>query len=59
MVGVNKAGCIACGLCFGNYSDMFELWPDGKAQVKKVPVSKEDFAIYEEAKSNCPVQAIE
>jgi ferredoxin len=59
MVGVNQAWCIACGLCFGVHSDLFEVWADGKAQIKKLPITDEEIDEYEEAKGNCPVQAIE
>lgn len=59
MVGVNKEWCIICGLCFGNHSNLFELWADGKAQLKKLPITDEELDEYDAAKNDCPAQVIE
>jgi len=50
---INKELCIGCGACVSICSEGFEM-SDGKAVVKK-----DDESCINEAKENCPVNAIE
>ena len=53
---VNEA-CIACGLCIGICSDVFQMGGDGMAHGSEF----EDDSLFgpvEEARDSCPVSAI-
>ncbi len=52
-------GCIGCGLCTGTCPMVFSMTKDGVAKAidTDVPVSVLEEA--EEAKNNCPAEAIE
>jgi ferredoxin len=51
--------CIGCGLCASECPEIFEINDDGVAQAKDVEVSEDELVSAEDAKDNCPVEAIE
>lgn len=58
MVQVDKDACIACGLCFGTYQNLFHFGDDGKASVVKQPETDEEEKMVQDAIDACPVGAI-
>ena len=54
-VFVNK-GCIGCGLCAGTCPSVFSMTEDGVARAIDTDVPADTL---EEAKNNCPAEAIE
>lgn len=55
---IDRDGCIACGLCCETCPEVFEMAPDGYAEVhvEEVPEDAKDSAF--EAQENCPVSVI-
>ncbi len=53
-ISVDKEKCIGCGAC--TMCDNFELGDDAKAVAKQAQV--EELGCNQEAKDNCPVEAI-
>lgn len=51
--------CIGCGLCSETCPDVFEMTDDGLAMAVDAEVSSIDEDAAEEARLNCPVEAIE
>lgn len=56
MISINKKKCIGCGACVSACGEVFELGPDGKAQIKKNADKK--LKCIKEAIEICPVEAI-
>ena len=52
------AECIGCGLCVSTCPGVFEMGPEGKAQVMADPVTPDAEAEAEAAAVGCPVGAI-
>lgn len=51
--------CISCGQCVDTAPDFFTENPEsGTMYVKKQPSTADEISICNEAKSNCPVEAI-
>jgi len=57
-VFVNK-GCIGCGLCAGTCPSVFSMTEDGVARAIDTDVPADTLEEAEEAKNNCPAEAIE
>ena len=56
---VNKDKCIGCGLCASVCPDVFDMDENGeKAKVIAQEIPKTSEASADEAKDNCPVDAI-
>jgi ferredoxin len=55
---IEREGCISCGLCAETCPEVFEIAPDGFAEVHAgdVPEKAEERAV--EAQENCPVSVI-
>ena len=53
MTKIDQEKCIGCGQCAGNYSDIFQMGVDGKAEVINNVLDCPDDIIEE-----CPVEAI-
>lgn len=51
--------CIGCGLCSETCPDVFEMTDDGLARAIDAEISSIDEDAAEEARLNCPVEAIE
>jgi len=56
---VDKEKCIGCGLCVSLCPDVFEIGEDGKSQIIKGADLEKNEKCIQEAKSGCPVSAIE
>lgn len=56
---VDQDTCISCGLCIATCPEVFEFNDDGKSYViaEVIPEDSEESA--KEARSGCPVQAID
>ena len=52
-------GCIGCGLCAGTCPEVFSLTKDGVAKAIDADVPPSALSAAEEAKNNCPAEAIE
>ncbi len=59
MVKINKEKCIGCGLCVSVCPNVFELGDDNKSQIKEGADLKQNEKCIQEAKSSCPVEAVE
>ena len=57
MVFVNE-NCISCGVCEAMAPMIFKV-EDGTSKVIKQPETPEDKDSYQQAKSACPVEAIQ
>ena len=55
MIVVNKDLCIGCGTCAALCPMTFQIGADGKSEV----FNQDDVVCAENAKSSCPVQAID
>ena len=54
---VNEELCVGCGLCANDCPDVFEMEND-KAKVKANPVPESSLDCCNQAKQDCPVEAI-
>ena len=52
-------GCIGCGLCAGTCPEVFSLTAEGVAAAIDADVPPSALNAAEEAKNNCPAEAIE
>ena len=52
-------GCIGCGLCAGTCPGVFSMTEDGVAKAIDADVPASALEEAEEAKNNCPAEAIE
>jgi len=50
--------CIACGACVSEAPNNFEMNDDDMAYVKKQPEGDDELKACENAKEECPVEAI-
>ena len=50
--------CIACGMCISEAPENFDMNDDDMAYVKKQPEGDEELEACEDAKDECPVEAI-
>ncbi len=50
--------CIGCGLCAGTCPAVFTLTDAGKAEAMEGDIPHGEFGNTEEARDNCPVEAI-
>lgn len=55
----NKKKCIGCGACTAFAPNHFKLNNEGKVDLKKDKVTKEDIKKLKQAEQNCPMQIIE
>lgn len=56
-VSIDRAGCIACGLCEQTCPEVFELAEDGLAAVREQPDEAME-ALAKTAADSCPVSVI-
>ncbi len=54
-----NSSCIGCGLCTGICPEIFTMGDAGVAEAKKEDVPEALRSSAEEAKTSCPVEAIE